>query len=297
MVLLNAETSKYAVIIGINYTGTTLRLNGCVHDANTINAFLLEKCNYQSSNIKLLTDVEGSIQPTKENIISELRALVIKAKDEGITEFWFSYSGHGSNVINLTGGEADGKDEVIIPLDYPTTKILITDNELHEIFSMLPATCNLFSLIDACNSGTVLDLQYVCRLDNNNILSYEDHTLSQPDSVLSANIIKISGCRDEQTRAEDYINGTYRGVLTYYFLESLKDLDYNCSSEQLIIDLKTKVTGLYTQIPTLTCSNKDILSSLLIKKKYVPIQEVPAHEEPKEKRRRAKKLLKICTIL
>uniref|UniRef100_A0A6C0EIL1 Peptidase C14 caspase domain-containing protein n=1 Tax=viral metagenome TaxID=1070528 RepID=A0A6C0EIL1_9ZZZZ len=299
MVLINAETSKYAVIIGINYTGTDLRLNGCVDDANEINAFLLEKCNYQTGNIKLLTDVEGSIQPTKENIIYELRALVQKAKVEGITEFWFSYSGHGSNVTNRMSGETDGKDEVIVPLDYPTTKSLITDNELHEIFSMLPTTCNLFSLIDACNSGTVLDLQYVCRLDNNNILSYEDHSLSQPDSVLSANIIKISGCRDEQTSAEDYINGTYRGVLTYYFLECLKDLDYNCSSEQLIINLKTKVTGLYTQIPTLTCSNKDILSSLIMKK-YVPIPEVPVQEEPEEKRRRIKKLLKKaknCAIL
>ena len=123
MVLINSEVDKYAVIVGINYTGANIALNGCINDANAIQSFLLKKCNYQSSNIKLLTD--DSIKPTKEKIIRELNTLVQKATTEGITEFWFSYSGHGSSVLSLSNTESDNKDEVLVPYDYPTSNNLI----------------------------------------------------------------------------------------------------------------------------------------------------------------------------
>jgi metacaspase-1 len=285
MVLINSTSNKYAVIIGINYKNTTIELSGCMNDADTIKTFLLEKCNYTHNNIKLLS--ENAILPTRDNIISELNTLVQKAIDENLTELWFSYSGHGTNVVSTT--ESDNKDEVLVPLDYPTTYNVITDNELHEIFSRLPSTCNLFSLIDACNSGTVLDLRYVCRLNNDNI-TFEDHSNSQLNAI-SANIIKISGCRDEQTSAEDYINGQYRGVLTTYFLECANELSYNCTSEQLIKQLKNKVEGLnYTQIPTLTCSNKDILSSLVLRGDLLGISS--PEPEPDQRKR-----FRFCSIL
>jgi metacaspase-1 len=285
MVLINSTSDKYAVIIGINYKNTTIELSGCMNDANSIKTFLLEKCNYTNNNVRMLS--ENSILPTRENIISELNNLVQKAIDENLTELWFSYSGHGSNIVSTT--ESDNKDEVLVPLDYPTTNNVVTDNELHEIFSRLPSTCNLFSLIDACNSGTVLDLKYVCRLNNDDI-TFEDHSSSQ-STAISANIIKISGSRDEQTSAEDYINGQYRGVLTTYFLECANELSYNCSSEQLIKQLTNKVSELnYTQIPTLTCSNKDILSSLVLRGDLLGASS-KSQPEPERKR------FRLCSIL
>lgn len=283
MVLINSTSDKYAVIIGINYKNTTIELSGCMNDANSIKTFLLEKCNYTNNNVRMLS--ENSILPTRENIISELNNLVQQAIDENLTELWFSYSGHGSNIVSTT--ESDNKDEVLVPLDYPTTNNVVTDNELHEIFSRLPSTCNLFSLIDACNSGTVLDLKYVCRLNNDDI-TFEDHSSSQ-STAISANIIKISGSRDEQTSAEDYINGQYRGVLTTYFLECANELSYNCSSEQLIKQLTNKVSELnYTQIPTLTCSNKDILSSLVLRGDLLGSS---SKSQPERKR------FRLCSIL
>ena len=230
---------------------------------------------------------ENCILPTRDNIISELNNLVQKAIDENLTELWFSYSGHGSNIVSTT--ESDNKDEVLVPLDYPTTYNLITDNELHEIFSKLPSTCSLFSLIDACNSGTVLDLKYVCRLNDNDI-TFENHSRSQLNAI-SANIIKISGCRDDQSSAEDFLNGQYSGVLTTYFLECANELSYNCTSEQLIKQLTNKVLGLnYTQIPTLTCSNKDILSSLVLRGDLLGASSKP---EPEPERKR----FRFCSIL
>ena len=162
--------------------------------------------------------------------------------------------------------------------------------------------------IDACNSGTVLDLKYVCRINNNNNLTFEDHSNSHLNPI-SADIIKISGCRDEQTSTEDYINGQYKGVLTTYFLECVNELNYNCNSKQIIKLLKNKVIGLkYTQIPTLTCSNKDILSFKVLGPTPAPIPtpvpiptpapiptSIPTPAPPFQPRRRKK--FRLCSIL
>ena len=288
MVLLNSSANKYALIIGINYSGSEIALNGCIYDANNIFNFLVNKCNYKSSNVKLITDNTIN-KPDKNTILNELRNLVEKAKNENIKEFWFSYSGHGSSVTSLLNIEVDNKDEVLVPYNYLNNRELIYDNELHEILSELPEDCELFSLIDACNSGTVLDLKYVCRLNNNNI-TFEDQSQSQPNSKLTAKIVKISGCKDNQTSAEDYIDGKYKGVLTTYFLDCASDLQYNCSIKEMITSLNKKIQSLnYSQIPTLTTSNKDLLNNILLKNN----QETSAIKIVKNLKEKSK----ICVIL
>jgi hypothetical protein len=42
---------------------------------------------------------------------------------------FFSYSGHGSQVVDKNGDETDSRDEVILPLDFN----VITDDELNTI--------------------------------------------------------------------------------------------------------------------------------------------------------------------
>ena len=146
MFLLNSSANKYALIIGINYSGSEIALNGCIYDANNIFNFLVNKCNYKSSNVKLITDNTIN-KPDKNTILNELRNLVEKAKNENIKEFWFSYSGHGSSVTSLLNIEVDNKDEVLVPYNYLNNRELIYDNELHEILSELPEDCELFSLV------------------------------------------------------------------------------------------------------------------------------------------------------
>jgi hypothetical protein len=56
---------------------------------------------------------------------------------------FFHYSGHGSQVRDSNGDEADGYDEVIFPLDYAQTGTII-DDELHDnLVKPLPPGCRL----------------------------------------------------------------------------------------------------------------------------------------------------------
>lgn len=255
---LNTSNSKCALVIGINYTGKTgAELNGCINDTTRICTFLKDRCGYPNSNIQLLTD-DTSIKPTKQNIINCIKQLVQKVKDTNSKEVWFSYSGHGSYLSGYGGSEeSDNQDEALVPLDYDTSG-LIRDDTLYDILvKQLPLDCTLFSIVDACHSGTALDLPYLYRTDTG------IHQQRNPESL--ANIIKVSGCRDSQTSADAYIAGKYQGALTFSFLKCMDDLQYNFTPKQLIQRCKLYLNSNgYPQIPTLTFTNMDSLNEIVM---------------------------------
>ena len=257
MSFLGTDNSKLALIIGINYIGKNGELNGCINDTKKIIEFLKTRCGYDDSNIILLTD-ETEVKPTKNNILNAIDTFVNRANNNNLKELWFSYSGHGSYTWNYGGdAEQDNKDEALVPLDYDTNG-LITDDVLNKnLVRKLPKDAKLFSIIDACHSGTSLDLPFVYRVNN----GIEEHGIEE--DIVS--VCKISGCRDSQTSADAFINNKYQGALTFTFIKTLNDFRYNMTPKQIIGRMQNfiKQNG-YTQIPTLAFSKKNTLDCLLI---------------------------------
>lgn len=59
--------------------------------------------------------------------------------------------------------EVDGYDETLCPLDYEISG-MISDDEVNEtIVRPLPRGVKLHAVIDACHSGSSLDLPFVCK--------------------------------------------------------------------------------------------------------------------------------------
>ena len=77
----------------------------------------------------------------------------------------FHYSGHGSQQRNRSGDEIDGFDETLLPLDFETQGMIVDDEINATIVRPLPPGVRLHAFIDACHSGTVLDLPFLCRLN------------------------------------------------------------------------------------------------------------------------------------
>lgn len=257
MSFLGSDNQKLALIIGINYTGKNGELRGCITDTEKIINMLKRRCGYTDSQIILLTD-ETELKPTKSNILNSIDLFVDRAHRENAKELWFSYSGHGSYTWNNGGdNEQDNKDEALVPLDYDKSG-LIRDDVLNEkLVRRLPKDAKLFSIIDACHSGTSLDLPYIYRVES----GIEDHG----NDLDCLEVCKISGCRDSQTSADAYINDKYQGALTFTFIKTLNDFRYNMTPKQIICRMKNylKQNG-YTQIPTLAMSKKHILDDLVI---------------------------------
>jgi hypothetical protein len=123
-------------------------LNGCVNDVKDI-ANTLVICGFEPKNILICTDNRA----TKENIMKGVTQLVANSKEKDSIVFY--YSGHGSQVANLTDKEElDRKDEVLCPHDMDFNRSYISDNELAKIFSKLPQGVNLEVMLDCCHSGT-----------------------------------------------------------------------------------------------------------------------------------------------
>lgn len=101
--------------------------------------------------------------PTKQNMRMALYWLV-----QGCTagdSLVFHYSGHGSRQRNYNGDEVDGFDETLCPLDFETQGMIVDDEINATIVRPLPHGVKLHSIIDACHSGTVLDLPFLCRMN------------------------------------------------------------------------------------------------------------------------------------
>lgn len=260
MSILNKASKKFAVIVGINYIGTDNELGGCINDAKSMKSFLMEKCNYTEDNILLMVDDGINRSPTKVNIINSFILLVNKAVSEGYTELWFSYSGHGSYVRDISGDENDARDEVICPLDFSTSGMIVDDYIYTNLVSKLPYYTTLFTLFDSCNSGTILDLPYL----------YTTQSTVNNNNKPLANVISISGSRDDQTSADAFINSTYTGAMTWSFLNALANANYNISLVKLVDNMRILLAKDYTQVPLLAVSNTESYVKTLLEASAIP---------------------------
>lgn len=77
----------------------------------------------------------------------------------------FYYAGHGSHVPDGNGDEKDGFDEAICPVDYRESGKILDDEVNAILVAPLPHGAILHSIMDTCFSGTLLDLPFLCRID------------------------------------------------------------------------------------------------------------------------------------
>jgi len=224
---------KRALLVGINYIGTSNQLYGCINDINNIAAYLQSARGYPSGSFIVLSDVAAR-KPTRANILAAFKELLqgVQSGDE----LWFHYSGHGSLQRDNTRDEESGADSCICPLDFNQSGF-ITDDVIRSALALLvPAGARLFVVLDACHSGTGCDLRY--KYDDTSYLStgapmpasYNPAawTLRQTSyefknyAKTAGEVYCISGCQDSQTSADAHLGGQAAGALTYCLLQALK---------------------------------------------------------------------------
>nr|QBK86032.1 MAG: caspase [Marseillevirus LCMAC101] len=233
--------SKKALLIGINYTGTSSALNGCITDVANIKEYLIKK-GYNDQNIKVLTD-ETELKPTRVNILTHLLELIVS----NASTLFFHYSGHGSYVADEDGSEKDGKDECLVPVDYMYSGMIL-DDEIRGVLQCLNKGKNMTMILDCCHSGSGTDLRYNLYERQGTYKLIREPKLSNT----RGNVIMISGAKDSQTASDAFINGKYQGALTNSFLYVLGRHNH-LTYEELMRKLRAKLKkGRYSQIPCLS---------------------------------------------
>jgi metacaspase-1 len=234
--------AKRALLIGINrYQMAGADLRGCVNDVVDLGTALVEYCGFKKADITVLTDGAA----TKKAMQKAIKTLVRKAKKGDVA--LLHYSGHGSNVPDDNGDEADGRDEILCPADLDWDDPL-RDDWLRTTLDGLRAGASLTAIMDCCHSGTntraVLppDAPLIQRylpspwglkavesgrsLPRNVTSELRRSTRSTRKSkdIVDADLpeMLITGCRDTQTSADAFINGRYNGALTYGLVEAIR---------------------------------------------------------------------------
>ena len=228
---------KRALLVGINYVGTSNELRGCINDINNVAAYLQTTRGYPPGSCIGLSDVTAR-KPTRANILAAFKELMqgVKSGDE----LWFHYAGHGVLQRDNNGDEESGTDSCICPLDFNQSGCITDDVIRSQLVALVPAGARLFIVLDACHSGTGCDLRY--KYDDSSYLvnanapspaTYDPNAwaLRQTSyeykryAKTAGNVFCISGCQDSQTSADAYLGGQAAGALTYCLLQSLKAND------------------------------------------------------------------------
>lgn len=263
--------AKRAVLIGINrYQVPGSDLRGCVNDVNNLQKVLTQYYGFASKDITALTDLKA----TKKAMQAAIQKLIAGGKKGDV--LLLHYSGHGSNVPDDDGDEADKREEILCPTDLDW-KDPFRDDWLRKTFDKLKAGVSLTVIMDCCHSGTntraiqppdvPIKERYLpspwdlvatesgrkLRGTVKGELRSSSRAKRKKSDVVHADICEllITGCRDTQTSADAFINGTYNGALTYYLVESITEANGKLSYRELHKQTLAKLKGEYDQVPQL----------------------------------------------
>lgn len=152
---LAAGHGRRALLVGVNEypkLDPRYRLHGCVNDVEAMAHILETVARFPHDAITLLRDQEA----TRDRILENLGRLRDEAAPGDLVVFQFS--GHGSQMTDREGDEADGLDETIVPSDSgrrPHPNRDITDDEIYDwLRGLTEKTDNVVFIADCCHSGT-----------------------------------------------------------------------------------------------------------------------------------------------
>lgn len=242
--------SGFSLHIGLNavnpahYMGWDGQLAACENDARDM-AAIAESLDYAKTTL-LLTRAA-----TARRVIAAIKTAA-DAMAPG-DAFFLSYSGHGGQVTDTNGDEAerdygeigeieDAKDETWCLYDRQ-----LIDDELWALWALFPARSRIFVLSDSCHSGSVtrkmpdwdllvagaaaagtggaqaevvaergMPVAVANRVQKSRASTYARIQREVPPrevSKIGATVALISGCQDNQTSLDGVRNGLFTGKL------------------------------------------------------------------------------------
>ncbi|KAJ9561281.1 hypothetical protein OSB04_006441 [Centaurea solstitialis] len=245
---------KRAVLCGVTYNGHPKKLEASVHNVRSMQRLLQNKLGFPSASIRVLTEEEPDLSriPTRRNIEEALRWLVQGCKSGDSLMFY--YAGHGSKVADEDGDEVDGYDEALCPVDYRDAGKIIDDEINATIVAPLPHGVTLHSIVDTCFSGTLLDLPFLCKINQSNKKSHAFHFASRDGLYMweeqqltnkgtsGGKAFCISACADDQNSADtSAFTGNAIGALTFSFIQAM-ETESKLTYGSLLSSMRKKVS-------------------------------------------------------
>jgi hypothetical protein len=236
------DNRKRAFICGINYIGTSMQLSGCINDARCMHYLLCHRLGFQENSILFMADdhPDPSRRPTKANIMAGLGWLVrdLRPGDSLV----FHYSGHGSQQRDVTGTERDGRSETLVPLDGRYAGQISDDMINQIIVRPLPEGVKLHAIIDACHSGTMLNLPFRAPCVGGSLSWHSEYPsqLVASKGTSGGFAVQFSASSDHEYAADTASlsgTGVPTGAATYSFIAAVEKKGLNISYGELVTEM------------------------------------------------------------
>ena len=255
-----AIASQKALLIGAGqypYLAAKWSLAGPSKDVQSMSDFLVDQWGFSDADVRIIQDRDATKRGILDGIGTWLPS-VTKAGDRIVIYF----SGHGTQVDDISGDEQDGKDEAFVPTDFgrdpkcakvafadraECARQMILDDELAIALENLRDRV-VIVIADSCNSGTVTK---TLRLDSLNAKARyfpfptSSKGLTRPEEPISKEIdvqLTISAALPHQLAWES--GGS--GIFTRHFIDALTDMSADVgengtvSTAELINYVKSK---------------------------------------------------------
>jgi len=269
--------AKKAVLIGVNrYRVPGADLRGCVNDVKNMQRVLTRSYGFKASDITVITDLAA----TKKAIQSAITRLIKGGRKGDVLVVHFS--GHGSNVPDNDGDEAESRDEIICPADLDW-KDPFRDDWLRKTFDSMRSGVSLTVITDCCHSGTITRAleppdapiierylpspwDLVAAESGRRIRGAVTTGLRKSPSPRRKNQdiveidlpeVLITGCRADQTSADAWLGGSFNGALTFNLVAALDEGNGQLTYRELHAATTTKLKrGRFDQVPQLEGSKR-----------------------------------------
>lgn len=148
----SVSAADRALLIGVGqYENPRANLDGIDLDVNVMRG-VAQQLGFSGSATKILMDREA----TQANVERTMQSWLIDGVGRDDRVFIY-YSGHGTQVPDVGGDEADGSDEALVLHDFKVTNGrpsgLLVDDRFDELLRRIPSR-NILLVVDACHSGT-----------------------------------------------------------------------------------------------------------------------------------------------
>lgn len=283
------QFAKLALLIGVDkYKSTDIRpLQGAVNDIRLMREVLVGKFGVPPTNIIMLENE----QATHKAIIAAIKDhLIAKAKNGDVVVLHFS--GHGSQMKDISEDEVDQLDETLVPYDSRTEGVFdISDDEINGLLKQLTEkTKNVTFIFDSCHSGAA-------SRGGNAVRQIEPDRRTPPtppDSAINSreaeggadfrpndsDYVLISGSLAKELSNETEFEGRRHGALTWFLTSALRMAQPETTYRALMDQVKTEVSVRFpSQHPQIEGPGQDLLVFGVDKinvKPYVLVEPVGA---------------------
>jgi metacaspase-1 len=249
-----ATAKKVALLIGINYASDPAnRLHGCVNDVRDMGRILRDKFAFDE--VAVCDDEATPDKTTLRGIAEAIQTLAERSVSEKLGTVWIHFSGHGVQVRDTSGDEADSKDECICPSDFATCGVL-RDDELNVLLSRFDPGTRIVLVFDCCHSGTAADLKY----------HWTSRTQVRMETLAKlacrSPAVMLSGARDFETASDasffDPATNLHRpqGALTWALMQTLNSPRWTNNAFDVLQSIRDHLKkGNFVQVAQLTSSH------------------------------------------